>query len=191
MATAGLYEMANGIERALIVVDNHAATVNPRADTVVEHQGNTAVDELFEVVVVHRVLSLTDNDAANLVLVEFVAEKCLSVVLLSALSYHDGISSRHSLLLDAAKDRGEVEMLKLRYDDPNDFHGFCTTVAQILCNHVGDIVMFARILLDTLALFIADTGTVFHRPRYSGHRDAKSLGNVFHGDRCWLFHCQI
>lgn len=55
-------------------------------------------------------------------------------------------------------------MSELRYDDTDDFHGLRATVAQVLCNHVGDIIVLACVLLDTLALLITDAGTVFHCP---------------------------
>ena len=176
--------MAHGIKRSLIVIDDDTATIHAGADAVVEHQGHTTVDELLEMVVVHCVLGLTDDDATDLVLVKLIAEERLAVVLLGTLSHHDGISARHSLLINATKYRGEIEVLELRYDDADDLHGFCATIAQVLCNHVGDIVMLTGVLLYALALLITDAGTVFHGSRHSGHRHAKSLGDVLHGDRC-------
>ena len=93
MAATSLYEMAHGIESSLIVIDDDAATVHTGADAVIEHQGHAVVDELLEMLIVHRVLGLADNDTADLVLIEFIAEECLAVVLLGTLSYHDGIST--------------------------------------------------------------------------------------------------
>ena len=93
MAATSLYEMAHGVERSLIVIDDDAATVHTGADAVIEHQGDAVVDELLEMVVVHRVLGLADDDATDLVLIKLITEECLAVVLLGTLSYHDGIST--------------------------------------------------------------------------------------------------
>ena len=180
--------MCHGVESPHVVVDDHARGVHPRADAVVEHQRHTHVEQLLEVLVVLRVLGLRDDDAAHLVLVERLADVHLAVVLLVALRHHDGIAARRRFLLDAAQHRGKIEVGKLRDDDADDFLRPDARMAQRLGHIVRREVVLLRILLDALALRLADARRVLQRSRHRSHGNAQFPCDVLHRDRRSITH---
>ena len=94
-------EVLHGIEGTHIVVYHHAARVHAGADAVVEHYRHVLVDEVFEVVILLRVLSLRHDDATHFILVERAANLHLTVVTLVTLSHHDRVAMLAGILLDA------------------------------------------------------------------------------------------
>ena len=185
---AGLDEVAHSIEGTHIVVDHHAAGIDARADTVVEHQGHATVDQPLEMAIVARILGLRDDDATNLVLEERLADAHLALVALVALRHHDAVASRRSFLLNTREDAGEIEMSDLGHDDANHLHGFLPAVTQRLGQHVGNKIMFTRIRLYLSPALSTDARAVLQGTRDSGHRHAKRAGNVLHRYLLQLFH---
>ena len=113
--------MGYSIESSLIIVNHYAAAVEARTDAIVENQRHTVVDKPLKVVVLLRILSLGNDDAAHLMLVKALAKKHFTVILFVALAYHYRITARGCLLFNAAQNRRKIEVCKLRDNDSNDF----------------------------------------------------------------------
>ena len=73
-------------------------------------------------------------------------------------------------------------------DDADDLLRGNATVAQTLGQHVRIEIVLAGILLDSLALCLADARAVFQRPADCGHADAQLAGNILHRDVLFLVH---
>ena len=99
-----LNQVAHSLIGRLIVVDHHTACIDGRANAVVEHQRDAAAHELGEVVVLLGVLSLRDDDATHLVLLERLANLHLPLIALAALRHHDAVAALLGLLLNATQD---------------------------------------------------------------------------------------
>ena len=121
-SAARLDEIADGVEGSHIVVDDDAAGIDACANAVVEHERHTSIDESLEVLVALCVLSLRNDDATHLVLVERLAEAHLTLILLAALCHHDTVAVLLGLFLDALQDGAEIVVHQLWYDDANDLH---------------------------------------------------------------------
>ena len=98
---ARLYQVRHGIVSSHIVVDNHTTGIHARTYSIIEHQRHTLVHQSLEVVILLRVLGLTDDDATHLILVERLADTHLALILLAALGYHDTIATGRCLFFNA------------------------------------------------------------------------------------------
>ena len=188
---ARLDEMRNCLERALVVVDHHAAGIDAHANAIVEHERHTILEQIDEVPILLGVLGLRHNDAAHLVLVERPADFHLVVVHLVALRHQDAVATARRLLLDAAEHRREIIMNELRNNNPDDTACALLAVAQALGYHIREIMVLLCKFLDFLALLATDARIVFQRTRHRSHRDAQHGRDIFHRQLCFILHISL
>ena len=115
--------MADGGECPHIVINNNTIAVHSRTDAVVEHQRDILVKKFQEMVVPLSVLGLRDNHATDTAMLERLTDAHLALVLLATLCHDNGIAPNVGLLLDARQNAGEIEMVDLRNDDPDECTG--------------------------------------------------------------------
>ena len=179
---ASWYPLNRFFEISNVVVHDHAVGVDAGADAVVEDERHARVEQLLEVSILAGVLGLRHDDAADTVLQERLTDAAFALVALIALRHHDAVTADDGLLLDAGENGREVVVRNLRDDDADDLLRCYAAVAQALCQHVGIEVVLACILLDSLALFLADAWTVLQRPADSSDADTQFARDVFHRD---------
>ena len=181
-------KVRHGVVGSHVVIDDDARGIHARADSVVEHERHAAVDQALEMVVLLRVFRLRDNDSADLMLVERLANAHFAVVLLVALGHENAVAVGRRLLLDAAENRRKIEMRELRNDDSDDFLGSHTRMSERFGQKIRREMMLAGVCLDALALLQADLFRVLQRTGNRRHGNSQFPRNVPHRDRCSFVH---
>ena len=102
--TACLDEMGHSLEGSHIVVDHHTAGIDPRTDSIIEHDGNTGIDKSLIMIIVFRILGLRHNHATNFISQKILTDMSLALVLLTAECHHDTIAANGCRLLDTCQD---------------------------------------------------------------------------------------
>ena len=126
------------------------------------------------------VLGLRHDNATHLVVVERFANLNLLRIHLITLRHHHRISACRSLLLNAAKHRGEIIVGQVWNNHADSLQWFSFAVSQTLGNEVRRIIMFTRVFLYFVSLRYANSWTIFQCTRHRCHRHIERLGNVLH-----------
>ena len=124
-----LYQMGHGIIGTHIVIDHHTTGIHARTDSVIEHDGDTCINQPLIVFVVLGVLRLRHDDTTDLVTMEVLTDPHLTFMLLPTQGHHDPITTGGCSLLNACQDRREIIVRELRYDDTDDSLRHYPTVA--------------------------------------------------------------
>ena len=155
-AASGVHEVGHGIESPHIVVDNHAAGVHARTDTVVEHDRDARVYQPLEVLVALCILSLRHDDTTHFLPEKHLADAGLALILFSTQCHHDVITASHGRLFDTCQDAGEIVVCKLWHDDTDNLRRHYPGVAQRLAHHIRIKIMFARVCLNHTTPLLTD-----------------------------------
>ena len=134
---------------------------NASANTVIEYDGHTSINELLEVLILLCILCLRYDDATHLVLKKHPAQLDFALVVLTTLSHHNLVTVGRGLFFNTFKDRGKVVVYQFGDDDSDDLLRLHTTMAQRLCQYIGCKVMFTRVPLYYFTSLCRDTRRVF------------------------------